>query len=96
MELKPWSREEFGNPLKVRQADGGLDLPQRYEALYVCLEYRALVPRAKRLVNVRIDTARRNIPHQVACSPVHGINEKRCENACARSPPSRIAPPWTR
>jgi hypothetical protein len=35
---------------------------QRNECFHVCVEHRSLSPRAERVVDMRVDTSRRDIP----------------------------------
>src|SRR6185437_8322300 len=49
----------------------------------VSLEYRPLLPRSKRLVNMRVDAAGRHVADQVRGSPAKRVDEQGCEDSAA-------------
>ena len=57
--------EELFQLPQIIELDCGIDFAQRHEAVRVRFENRPLVPHAKRLIDVRIDTARRDAACQV-------------------------------
>ena len=57
--------EELFQLPQIIERDRGIDFAQRHEAVRVRFENGPLVPHAKRLIDVRIDAARRDAARQV-------------------------------
>src|SRR5262249_51770954 len=76
-------REELGDPPELSESHGGLDPSQGNEVLHVRLENRTLVPRAERLIDVRVDASGRDVPDEIGRGTAERVDEERGEDAAS-------------